>query len=244
MEKEQDIFADFKKEGENPFQDMGEETPTESQTVNEPEEDVTDTSKEEKESVPFHKHPRWIEREQELQELRERDAERDRQIAELLAAQERTKETSTIPDWFVELYGDNQTAWEKYSAHEQARTAEIEARVLAKQQEEQKKAAQEEQFYAKWVDEQVDALETSGLKFDRNELIKIMVEYSPTDGDNNLDFRKGYAIYEALHTKPDTEKSDARKQLADTTTTTSRNDAPKKDYMTPADLRNRSWGSL
>lgn len=238
----EDIFADITREGADPFANMGEETPSESQPENEPAEAVVTTSKEE-DNLPFHKHPRWIEREQELQELRERDAERDRQIAELTAAQE-SKDSADIPDWFSELYGDNKTAWEKYNAHEQDRTNEIERRILAKQQEEQNKATQEEKFYGEWIDNEVAKLEAEGLKFDRNELIKTMVEYSPTDGDNNLDFHKGYNIYQALKVQPDTEKSDARKQLADTATTSSRSEPSKKEYMTPGDLRNRSWGSL
>jgi len=243
MEKLDEVFADIKQEGSDPFADMGEETPAESQTVKEPEEEIITTPKEE-DNIPFHKHPRWIERENELQALRERDAERDRQIAELTAAQQ-SKTSTTIPDWFSELYGDNQPAWEKYSVHEQARTEEIEQRILARQQEEQAKAAKEEQFFQNWIDQEVAKLEAEGLKFDKNELMKTMLDYSPTDGNNNLDFKKGFAIYEALKKEPvNTEKSDARKQLADTTTTTSRSEPAKKDYMTPADLRNKSWSSL
>lgn len=252
MNELEQIFADVKKEG-LPLEDALRESAPESQPEKEPETETPaegDIPAEEKseDNLPFHQHPRWIERENELNELRERDEQTSRELAELKAFKETsTKQTedTTVPEWFSELYGDNQVAWSKYNAHEQTRTEEIENRIIARQREEQTKASQEASHWDKWVDTEVTKLESKGYKFERNELIQTMVEFRPTDADNNFDFEAGYKIYDALREKADSSKSDARKQLADTTTVTSiKGETPKRDYMTPAELRGRSWGSL
>lgn len=234
-------LADIKQEGtslEDTLKDIvSESLPEEHQEEETPAEGDVPAE----DNLPFHKHPRWIERENELQEIREREEAMVAELAELKA--QKSTRGEEIPPWFSELYGDNQVAWNKYSEHEQARTEEIEARIIARQQEAQTKEVQEAEHWNKWVDSQIDELADTGKKFDRNKLIKVMLDYSPTDAENNLDFDKGYAIYEALEGKPDTAKSEARKQLADTTTVT-KGETPKKDYLTPAELRNRSWGSL
>ena len=46
-------------------------------------------------------------------------------------------------------------------------------------------------------------LEDEGKKFDKNKLAATMLEYRPTDSDNNLDFQAGYKIYQALNKEPE-----------------------------------------
>lgn len=239
MEDINKILADVQKEGSDPFENVV-DTPTESL----PEEVPEVEEEKEEEAVPFHKHPRWIEREQELQAMREREEQMATELEQVRKAQQPSQETQ-VPDWFVELYGDNATAWQKYSEHERARTEEIEKNIITRQQEEQQREVQEADKWTKWVDSEIDKLESEGHKFDRNKFIKTMLDYSPTDENNNLSFEKGIKIYQALEGKPDTAKSDARKQLADTTTNaTTKGEPATKDYMTPSDLRNRSMMSL
>ena len=230
------ILADVKQEGSDPFEDLEIETPAESLPA--------ETKDEKEEEIPFHKHPRWIERENELNQLRERDEETAKELAELRTLSE-TKNSTDIPDWFTELYGENKVAWEKYSEHEERRTEEIEARVIAKQQEAQNKVVEDGEKWDKWVNTEISRLEGEGNTFDRNKLIKTMIDYSPTDANNNLDFDKGLKIYEAMEGKPDVAKSDARKQLADTASkATTKGEPAKKDYMTASDLRHKSWTNL
>lgn len=239
-------FTAHVEEHEDAFAQFDTDNQTDSLSDNKPDEETPaagDVPAED--NVPFHKHPRWIERENELNELKERDEQMARELAELKALKNSSPADSDIPPWFSELYGDNQVAWSKYAEHEHNRTVEIENRILARQQESQLKEAQEVEHWNKWVDSEITKLQSDGSTFDRNKLIKVMLDYSPTDANNNLDFQKGLAIYEALEGKSDTAKADARKQLADTATSTStRGEPTKKDYMTPAELRNRSWGSL
>lgn len=249
MSSIEEILADVKQEGADPFAAMETDTPTESPTVNEPKEEVKkdepeNTPKEGDDTVPFHKHPRWIERENELKSLREREEENARVLAELTAfKEEATKrfdpQDTSVPDWF----GGTAEAWQKYQEHESSRESQIEQKVLDRQEQVKQQAQADVQKWNAWVDTEVAKLESDGLKFDRNELIKTMLDYRPTDDQNNFDFKKGYQIYEALKGK-DTSSSQARKQLADSTSHTSRGESKEKNYMTPEDLRNRSWGSL
>jgi hypothetical protein len=236
QEKLEDILADVKQEGADPFANM-DETPSESLPENEP---VV-----EEKALPFHEDPKvqaYLDRQMENREARIRE-EFESRIENLQEIS--TPTSSSIPAWFSELYGDNEIAWQKYSEHEQARTEEIENRILARQQEEAQRQIKETEHWNNWVDTEINRLAASGHKFDRNKLIKTMLDYSPTDENNNLDFDKGMRIYEALEEKPDSTKSVARKALADTTTVTSTTgESPKKDYMSSNELRRRSMSSL
>lgn len=236
---EKDIFADVKPEGTDPFEQFDKEieTPTESQPEIKPEEEK---KPEEEENTPF--HLRWKEREAKLKEDFEQQlAEVRRETDEKI--QNVTKQDTNIPDWFTELYGANEVVWQKYSEREAQREQEIEQRVLAKQEEKKQAEIQETQKYNNWVAEQVKTLESEGLKFDKNELIKTVLDYRPTDENNNFDFRAGYKIMEALKAK-DPAVSHARKQVADTMTHSRQGEQPKQDFMTAKQLRNLSWGSL
>lgn len=242
-----EALADVKQEGEKPFADKETDTPTESPAVNEPEKDKpAEGDVPAEENVPFHKHPRWIERETELKELREKDEAHAKEIEELKAFQKEATHSkpTAIPDWFRELYGDNEAAWTKYSEHDRAQRDEIKREVLQEQESLRKREADDANRWNKWVEDQIIKLQNDGKQFDRNKLIKTILEYRPTDENNNFDFEKGYRIYEALEQKEaDPQKSQARKQLADIAGST-KGDKKAQDYQTPATLRNKSWSNL
>lgn len=265
----EEILGDIPKEGTEPFKDLGKDTPSDSPAEKKPEEQKEEDKPKEgddtpKDDVPFHKHPRWIERENELKELRERDEEQARELADLKTFKEETSRRlspdSTIPEWFSRLYGDNAEAYKAYEEHERIRTEEIEKRILTRQEEARRKIDEDSIRWQKWVASEIEKLQAdTGIDFTtkndvlpngektnakRNELIKIMLDYRPTDEDNNFDFKKGYKLYEALKEKEDPEKSRARKAIADNATKTSPGEKPPKDYRTTAELRGRSWGNL
>lgn len=270
----EEIFADVSKEGDtDPFRDISDriegskekETPAESQPEKEPEtvkpEEGINTPDEE--NLPFHKHPRWIERENELKELREFKEQAAPRLSEIEQhVKSQTIEKSDIPEWFQELYGDNQKAWEKYAEHSKQEREQMKRELVADQQRQQEEAKQEEQKWEKWVSEgvknvgekhKVDLISNNDkdangnpTNFLRNELIQTMLTYRPSDDNNNFDFEKGYQILVATKgiEKPDPARSQARKQLADTTTKSSKSEKNSKDYMTPSDLRGKSWNQL
>lgn len=243
------ILADVKEEG-TPLADVLKDTATESLPEKEPEvekpvEGNAETPETPEENVPFHKHPRWIERENELKDLREREEATARELAEFKSAQEKSTEkpAADIPDWFKELHGSSQAAWDKFSERERERDTEIEQRVIKAQEEKQVKAQEEVKYWDGWVKTEIDKLRADGHQFDENEFKALMLEVMPTDLNNNLDFNKGITLYEKLHPK-DTAASEARKELADNVTRSTSKEPTKKDYMTPADLRGRSMMSL
>lgn len=246
-----DILADIPHEGDSIdslFEDKV-ATPSESPAENEdvvvePEAGESNTPQED---VPFHKHPRWIERENELKRYRE-------EIEELKNFKEQTAQTlsrvdvvdTEIPQWFSDMYGENEKAWIAYQQHEKEREEEIEQRIIQKQRDQYIKAEQESKYWVSWVDENVQRLQDEGHKFDRNEFLKLMEKYRPSDDRGNLDFDSGIELYNlSKASKPaDTLKSQARKDIADTITKTDTGSPKKKDYMTPSDMRNLTWGQL
>lgn len=245
-----EIFADIKQEGSDPFEDIEKAIQSESQPEKEAKEEVKKEEPKkgentpEIENIPFHKHPRWIEKENELKELRKFKDEISPKLSEI-ESRLKTDEKVEIPDWFKELYGENETAYRKYLEHEDKRTQEIEQNLISRQEQTRVQAEVENQKWDKWVIDQISTLKSEGKEFDEAKLKKVMIDYSPTDASNNLDFQKGYKIYEALEKNPiNSEKSQARKQLGDITTQSPKGEAPKKDFLTAHDLRNRSWGSL
>lgn len=253
-----DILADIPKEGADPFKDMEKETPSDSPTEKEPkdgkEKDEPEEGKEtpapdEEKDIPFHKHPRWIERENRLKELESKYELTAKELAEL-----KTKPTDKpgvngeIPSWFKDSYGEDTEAWTKYQNWEKQWEERFEQKLLAKQEERVKAQAEDEKRWQKWVDDEIGKLVADPeTKFDikeRNELIKIMLEWRPTDEQGNFDFKKGYGIYRMQKGKDDTQHSDARKKLGDAATTTSKGEPKKKDYLTAKELRGKSWTEI
>ena len=245
-EGEIEDFQDLDKEKETPSESPAEKEPKDEEEKDKPEE--SDDSKKEgdntpEKELPFHEHPRWKAREEELNTLREENEITARELAELKEeVSKKAEPEGEVPDWFIELYGDNKTAWRKYEVHEQEKEQAIEAKLLERQEQTRKKNEDETLKWNKWVDDEISKLQEEGKKFDRNKLIKVMLDYSPTT-NNSFDFQKGYKIYEKLETE-DPAKSNARKELADATTKTDKTEKKSKDYMTSNELRGKSWHEL
>ncbi len=254
-----EILADVKQEGDtDPFANLEKETPSDSPAENKPEEDKPVETPQEGEvkvdeplntpedNIPFHKHPRWIETRKELEDLRAFKESVEPRLSEFEQVKESMEKKSTneeIPDWFVELYGENAAAWSKYSAREAAREEAIEQRAIERLERKQQEKQLEDQKWVKFVDEGFSSLESQGKKFNRNELANFMLENPITDGNNNLDFAKSYALFEKLN-PPKEVNTQAKKELADTMAKSSAAQPKSKDYMTPAELRGKSWNQL
>jgi len=178
---------------------------------------------EEEESEPLFDKAKTQERFQTLtqhnKELKEKLEEMEAKISEIAESNsQRTdeEEQSQIPEWFVELYGDNESAWQKYNQAESEKEERLIEKAQARIEEKKQQEENEASSGLNWVNSQLELVEeTHGKLSDskRNQLMSIVEEYIPTDEDGNLDFIKGYKIMELLGTKkPDT----ARKSLVDT----------------------------
>lgn len=252
-----EVMADVKHEGDlDPFKDLDKpeadketETPSDSPTEKEVkvEEPVQGDNTEVKREIPFHEHPRWREREEELKQLRafrEEVTPKLSMLEQKLQAQATTDEN--IPEWFKELYGENAVAWQKYSERSKLEREEIKKEIVAEQEAKHLEAQKEEQYWNNWVEEGIKGLQTVGLEFDRNALIKVMLENSQavTNALGNFDFNLGYKLYKVKYPDNSQANSQARKKLADTATKSSRTDKDSKDYMTSNELRNKTWNQL
>ena len=239
-----EALSDVKVEGDNdPFKDLTKEkeTPSESATEKEPIKDEATPALNTEKQVPFHEDPRW----QEMHAKAKRVDELEAQIAELNAFRDETKEKFSkdgekIPSWF----GGDLDAWNAYKADLAEERKSIKEELRAEQIAEKEQAEAQQQHWNNWVDENLTKLEASGKKFDRNELIKVMLETRPTDQNGNFDFEAGYKTYE-YRKAVDPVKSQARKAFADSTSRSSRGEGEKaRDYRTPADFRGKSWNAV
>lgn len=174
--------------------------------------------------VPFHKHPRWMKAQKELEAERERN---NRIEDELKTMKEQMKNDSgdgasdEIPAWFSRLYADPNEARVQYQdylkeapktqdAFKDAVAAEVERQLSTLDDRKSKK--QEEQDA--WLDTQLSELETAGESFDREKLIEVMAEYAPTT-EGNLDFSKGLKILKTIGGNQTAEDRKKQKQVAD-----------------------------
>lgn len=217
MAVDDNLFADVLSEGKSlnldeSFEKTGGETPTESQTVK----DTTDKPSQggdntPEEKTPFHKHPRWIQTQKDLKETREK-------LAVLEAAKTPSLE---LPKWYKDRFGDTDEAKANYQAITQKDgeldwiKQNIKEDLQRETQAEQTQVSDAEQY----VDTQLAEMADEGLKFDRNGLLKFMVDFqaefgagSLLDTEGNYDFRKALAMKSRM--EPEPEPDNTKKALA------------------------------
>ena len=201
----------------------------------------------------FHKHPRWLAMQQELTELRDfRD-----KAAPLLEGIEQSKpkeETTEIPAWFSEIFGDNDSAWKKFRAFNEDQRKQLRTEILEEVKQSSVRVLEEEKQADKWLEEELSGLESDedtvsemkklGIKFDRNAILKVAMDYLPSDEKGNISIKKAYAIWKTM--KPSTEKPNAseKKGIADKTMGKGKSESEKRDYKNSADLQGKSFRDL
>ena len=209
-------------------------------------------------NVPFHKRPEFKnfkdEREAKFQKFLD---EQERKTQEKFTALEKQYQTKnpqnvTVPKWFENLYGDNPEAWVEYQKATQTEREQMKSDIIREIKAEQEKASDYQKSLDNWVNENVNALadytkQNNLPDFDKNKLMKIMVDYAPSDENGNLDFAKGYGLYMELNSIEQAkakEKSDARKDLASQTTKTSKGEVEPKDFMTQKDFQGKGMWEI
>lgn len=194
------------------------ETPAESSTetteVQKPSESGENTISETK-PEPFHKHPRWIATQKELKDARDRIAVFEKQSMQ--------SKPTEIPEWWKKQYGDTDESKQRYQAVvaqggelewiKNQVLSEIEQKTVA----EQNATKQGEEY----VETQLSEMTDEGLKFERNKLLKFMVDFqgeygagSLVDDAGNYDFRKSLKLMNQLQPEEIDQTSAARKQVA------------------------------
>lgn len=126
-----------------------------------------------------------------------------------------------LPKWYTDAYGDTEESKQHYLriTQKDGELDWIKSQVVTeldqRSQAEQKTATAGQEY----VDTQFQEMGEEGLKFERNELLKFMVdfqnEFGPgalIDGEGNYDFRKSLSLMERL--APQEQKENVNKTLA------------------------------
>ena len=258
----ENILADIPKEGENPFEDNEEkETPADSPTETKPEEEKPsqegekESSEEKKpedsntpeEQIPFHKHPRWKEIYSKNQELEQKVAELSRFKEEISPKlQELEEKKQPIPNWFADTFGEDEAKWEAFQTYDRQRREEIKDEIYSENEEYYRNQQEQTKKWSDWTTNQLQDLKDEGLKFEENELLKVLVDYKPVDDQGNLNFHKGYEILLKGKAADEVEKSrktEQKKKIASQSMAEGSGES-QRNYKTSKDLRNKDWSDL
>jgi len=262
LDELKDLPSDGEKIDDIEKEEEEKETPSESSTEEkqEDEEEKEETSEEvearekkeqeEEDALPFHKHPRFkalIEernKEKEDKETFKKELESLREDTESKFSEikESQSQTTKIPEWFVESFGENEAAWAKYEEHSKSDRVDLKKEIMEEIKGESQKKEDDSKKWDEWIDTEIGALKDSGKTFEKNDLMKIMMDYKPSDEKGNLDFEKGYEIMELKKAK-DPKKSKARKEIVDDSGKSSK-DPESKPWKTPEDMRGVGWGNI
>jgi preprotein translocase subunit SecD len=199
------------------------------------------------ENVPFHKHPRFKQLVEERKELKEKVDTYEQRLAQLESKASASAQSTEIPAWFVHLYGENAQAWSLYSDYTKAEKDRIKSEAVAEIQQEKSQAENRQREMDGWVSDNIQTLKDEGIKFDENKLLKVLVDYSPTDKAGNIDFRKGLDILDKLEKLEHIDagkKTQAKKEIAASTTATAEGTSKGKTSLTAKQLRKMSWADL
>ena len=214
----------------------------------EPENNQNDTK-----PTPYHLDPRWQKIRSENEELRTTVQKMREDLEAKLAS---VPAAPRPPDEdFVKLFGEDPEAMRRWQNLQKKTADSIKEELRAEMRHEAEAEQKILQESHRYVDESLEALEAEGKKFDRNELMKFMIDFKekygalPSDDADNIDFHKGYELMmemKAREVAVQKEKLDERKKLADfTTSPKTKGDSEKpKDYYTSADLHNKDFSTL
>jgi hypothetical protein len=207
-------------------------------------------------NLPFHKHPRWkqmYEKASKVEGLESQLSEMKSTLEKLQSGKIDANSQEAVPEWFVELYGENPKA---YKIMKEKMLGGLKNEIFAeldKRREAESSATAESEKYVKSA---LSAMKDDGIEFEENELMKFIVNLKdkygmyPVDDQNRIDFRKAYQMMtELTPAKSDGKKTSqsARKSIAGFTTkgSSGKPDASGgKEYMTSKDLRHTDWRSL
>lgn len=273
MPEEEDFLANVAKEGDEPFKEQDKEekeTPPAPPAEAKPEEEKSPPSQGEKKEevppsteddskLPFHKHPRWKQMFEDNETLKQQVEELSRfkeEVTPLLEEGQKRK-SQEVPDWFTEVFGDNQAAWNKFEQYNKEQQEQIRTQILQEIESERVSQQTESKKWSDWVETSLVNLgEEVGTNLApgtaekqnnlRNELLKVMADYRPSDEQGNLDFKKGYEILQRQKELDSLKsnapaKSEERKKIASSTTSGSQAEEQPKGFVTWAETRKRGF---
>lgn len=228
---------------ETPAEESQPEVAKEEESAPSQEEQKPEEAPVQKEEVPFHKHPRFQRLTKELKELREWKEEQLKQSEE---KQEAPKKLA-MPQEFVDLFGDNPEAWEKYSKLREIDKLEARSEVQRILDEQSRAQRQEQEAQEKVVafaeDRFLDLAESTGIDLTdrsnpvRNQILDIVEKYQLYTGDGlpNIDAANDLRL--ALYPVKNDVVEEKKKVAARASASKSSGNAVESEIMTPSKLR-------
>lgn len=204
--------------------------------------------------VPFHKHPRWTEREEEwTKRFNEQEARHQEDLKsireEFGEARKENRENTEIPSWF----GGTQEQWAAYRKDRDQELKQAEERAierLSKARDEstqaETKAVEEATAY---LNSEVAAIEAdkalnpTGAKIDKEALLKVVLENELIDSKGRWNYRAGMKILSG-QPKPAPKAPDTRekKEIASATGGTDRGETKPPQVATSETFKKeRPW---
>jgi len=242
----ENIFADVPREGESIEEALDsvdkelqeetteESTPAESQPENEPD---------------LRQNSAW----KELREARELAEAKAQELETRLKALESQDKTIEKSEFVTSLVGDNEDVAEKWEKEKENLKEEVKRELIREQIEAQEKEQQEKEHWTKWTEERLSEVERDfkvNFKDDeslKNELSKVMLDYTPTDEQGNLDYHKGMKLLtemKKVQAQEETQKTQVKKNIADATVSTETSVQQNKGFVTSNDIRGKDWRSI
>lgn len=242
LEQEGQGIEEFVKELEEKTLGDGEkETPTESQSEEQPVEKQTQPpeDKQPEEQLPFHEHPRWKKMYSENRSLKEEIASIKEDMQSF--SQNESQGEEPIPRWFSSILGDDKETWNEFLSWDNQRQQAYRENVLSELESQKTQEAESQKQWDSWLEENIEELKSEGKTFDRNKLLKVMLDFQPIDSEGNYDFRKGIQIYEMME-KSITKKMDSRKEIADLTSKDDKSGGPTQSKtVSLEEARKTGW---
>ncbi len=240
-----DLLADVPQEGQSVEEIL--DTVDKELEVEKPAESLPEKLELPDESI-LKKNSAW----EEMRTAREEAEAKTRQLEARLAALEK-EEAPEKSEFVSSLVGDNQDVEVKWAKEKESLKEEMKREIIQDQLDAQKKEQEQKEYWVKWTGDRLSEVEKEfnvDFKTDeskKNELSKIMLDYSPTDEQGNLDYRKGYKILQDLGKAKEieeTQKTQVKKNIADATVSKETSVKLNKDYYTSQDLRGKDWRSM
>jgi hypothetical protein len=216
-----------------------------SSTENEETSTVSDGSVEEapkdlNDKTPLHKDARF----KRVIEERNRERAEKRELMERLERLEKQqrpdsqqKQGSSKPAWFAKYFGDDEEAWDGFKQMTASAKEEAKAEAVAELKREQEMTSKETQKWEQINNERMDELEEDGESFDRNALMKLLVQRPIYDPEGNLDFRTGLELLRMKNPKNDTVSAKREAGAKATGSSKSGAEPKKKSGLTSEDIR-------
>jgi len=211
-------------------------------------EDDSDSTSDDSENVPLNKQPRFKEVISQNRELKSTIDDLTTSMEELKSglSDMKSSQPEQVPQAFIDLYGEGATAetWAKFKQLLPAMDKESLRREVVDEMKAQAKSEDtSNQKWTDWINSEVKELKDAGERFDKNALLKVMEDFTPSNEEGNLDFKKGLKILQ-MQKDDKSEAKAEKKKIAAQTTSESTAETSKSKIPTSKDLRNVDWNDL